>query len=736
MTYPISGERSTLRDRTGLVRGHLASRGPELLALSALAVAQPLLDLFGRNPEFFVASGSTRPEIMAFALLVAFAVPALALVTEVVVLVLFGPKVAAVVHGLWFGLLAFVFGLALASDLGQDSTATAVLIGLIAAVGLVLLRHRFAGVRLMLRYLGFAPLFFFALFLFTSATGELFWAGEAGAEADVRVGGDAPVVFVMFDELPLASLLREDGTINEARFPNFARLAAAGTWYRNATSVSAATVRSVPSALSGDLPEEGAIPTSSDYPQNLFTLLGEDYAMDVQETITDLCPGSICAPDGSAGFGRFVTHLRQALVDATVVYGHIVLPESWRSDLPTVDQSWEGFLETTGQGDLEEVSVDPGSLDAGALADEDRTEFFDRMRSQNRDAFAGFKGEALLRSIESATFAPRRLFFAHESFPHFDWERTPEGGVYRGRGGPPGTVDGRWQQEPFLVRQGLQRHLLQVGYADTVLGRLIDRLQDEGLWDDAIVVVAADHGIAFQAGSPTRQPTGQNFQEIYRVPLLVKVPGQTEGRTDDRNALLTDIVPTIVDLLDVEVDWEFDGQSLVGPPRTDPTKPVIYSGPDEVTGGFGEAVQTARRNAFLIPFEGPWPTVARVGPYAELVGRQVQDLRVIGPSALRWSVEEADTLADYAPGADLIPLVLHGSAVLDSEDPPTDGLVVLNGRVAGALELVPVTDGEDGALTFTVLIDHSQLRVGANSIQLLVPGADERLPSWRVAVPD
>ncbi len=734
MTHPASGGQSTVRYRAGLVRALLASRGPELLALSALAVAQPLLDLFGRNPEFFVASGSTRPEIVAFALVITFAVPALALATEVVVLLVAGPKAAAAVHVLWFALLGFVLGLAVAADFGQVGVARAVVVGLVVSGGLILLRHRFAGARLMLRYLGVAPFLFLALFLFTSATGDLFWAGEAGAEADVQVGGDAPVVFVMFDELPLASLLREDGTINATRFPNVARLAAAGTWYRNTTSVSASTVRSVPSTLAGDFPEEGAIPTSSDYPENLFTLLGQDYEMDVHETITDLCPSSICAPEASAGFGRFVTHLRQSLVDAGVVYGHVVLPPDWRTDLPTVDQSWEGFLETAEQGDLESISVDPGSLDPAELADEDRTEFFDRMRTQNRDAFAGFKGEALLRSIEGATFARRRLFFAHESFPHFDWERTPEGGVYHGDRGPPGTAGGRWQDDPFLVRQGLQRHLLQVGYADTVLGALIDRLEAAGLWDDALVVVAADHGIAFEPGSPTRQPTGRNVQEIYRVPLLVKAPGQTVGRTDDRNAMLIDVLPTIVDLLDIEVGWDFDGRSLVGPPRTDATKPVIYSGPTEVPGGFGEAVQTARRNAFLIPFDGPWPTLARVGPYAEFIGRPAEDLRVIGPSALRWSVEEAQTLADYAPGTDLIPLVLHGTATFDGTDPPSDGLIVLNGRVAGALELDPVADGDEGRLAFSVLIDHTKLRVGENAVQLLVPDPDERLSSWRVAL--
>ena len=217
------------------------------------------------------------------------------------------------------------------------------------------------------------------------------------------------------------------------------------------------------------------------------------------------------------------------------------------------------------------------------------------------------------------------------------------------------------------------------------------------------------------------------------MPLLVKAPGQTEGQTDDRNAMLIDVVPTIIDLLDIEVDWDLDGVSLVGPPRTDTNKPVIYSGPEEVSGQFGEAVQTAQRNVFLIPFEGPWPTVARVGPFAELVGRQVRDLRIAGPSALRWSLEESGTLADYTPGADLIPLVLHGTTTLAGDDAPADGLVVLNGTVAGALELT-AAEGEDGERTFTALIDHSLLRVGANSVQILFPESDGRLPSWRVAV--
>lgn len=725
MTDPA--ETRTPRERTRGIRPHLKARVPELLALGGLAVTQPLLDLFGANPEFFVASGSSRSEIVAFALLIGFGVPLLLALLESLVLLAAGPVAADRVHTGLLGLLAGLLGLAVAADVGVTATLGAVAVAALLALGVLLARRRWAGFRLALRYLGFAPFLFVGLFLLGSATGELLRQGEASVAEGVRVGSDAPVVMVMFDELPLSSLLRSDGTINEQRFPAFARLAETGTWYRNATSVSAGTTGSVPSTLAGRFPEDGQIPTSSDYPENLFTLLGAHYRMDVSETLTDLCPSSACAPERTGGLGAFVDHLRDAAADATVVYGHVVLPSSWREDLPAVDQSWEGFLDEADTGGFDPSSVSSLSSDESA-----RSEFFDQMREQNRDAFAGLKGDALLRAVESARFTPASLFFAHESFPHFLWERTPEGGVYDGDGGPPGVTDGRWREDPYLVRQGFQRHLLQVGYADTVLGQLINRLEATGVWDDALVVITADHGIGFRPGSPTRQPTERNVQEIYRVPLLVKAPGQVEGGPDDRNALLVDVLPTIVDLLDVEVDWSFDGISLVGPEREDDDKPVVYSGPGEVPGGYEEAVDLAQRNTLLLPVDGGWPSVARVGPDVELFGRRLRSLRVVGAAALTWSVEEADVLADYRPGLDPIPLVLHGEASSPLERLPRNALLVVNGRVAGALEL----RGEDtDDLAFTALIDHSRLRPGENSVQLVVPDRDERLPSWRVAAP-
>ena len=58
---------------------------------------------------------------------------------------------------------------------------------------------------------------------------------------------------IVFDEFPVASLLDGEGNIQAEHFPNFARLAADGTWFRNAVGVHQGTVKAVPTILSGVL---------------------------------------------------------------------------------------------------------------------------------------------------------------------------------------------------------------------------------------------------------------------------------------------------------------------------------------------------------------------------------------------------------------------------------------------------------------------------------------------------
>ena len=168
-----------------------------------------------------------------------------------------------------------------------------------------------------------------------SPAGALIGQADAAAIEDVEIGRPDDVVMVILDELPTASLLGADGTIAEERFPNFARLANSSVWYRNAVTDHSYTTEAVPAILSGQVTEDPPAPAGANYPENLFTLLGDRYRIDAREELTSLCPPDLCTPVDST--------FSQMLSDSWVVFRHQTLPSYWRSSLPPVDQGWGRF---------------------------------------------------------------------------------------------------------------------------------------------------------------------------------------------------------------------------------------------------------------------------------------------------------------------------------------------------------------------------------------------------------
>ena len=709
-----------------------------LLALSGLAVAQPLLDLFGKNPEFFVAAETSRAQIVAFGLAVAFGIPLVAVVVELVAHAI-GHRVGAVVHSILVGILGTALGATLVRQLDLASNVVVVVASLAVGVAIAVLERRTKAMRLGLRYLALAPVLFLALFLVTSGTSRLLWEEEAQAATGVSIDDPRPVVVVVFDELPLASLMDVRGEIDATRFPNFARLAEQSTWFRNATALSPNTPGSVPTIESGLEPADGALPTSVDYPRNLFTLLGGSYDLDVTETITQLCPSTVCARADVTGDQGFLRGLGRTLEDASVVYGHATLPPSLREDLPGVDQSWGGFLESATDGS----DIDGGGSGiTGSEAPVTTTTFpagiADFMTARNQAMAAELpRGTGELLRTMTERIGPEeesRLYFVHDGlFPHFNWRTTPDGRTYRGQGGPPGSVDGRWGDDEFLIRQGQQRHLLQVGYADTLLGGMIDRLDEQGIWDDAVVVVAADHGIAFTADHDKRTPSDETVDEIYRVPLFIRVPGEREGEVTDENALNTDVLPTLVDVLGVNTDWEFDGRSLFGeePPPDD--KPVFYgTGPSSVSSSLDGLYDVVERNAERFPRPG-WDGVVGVSGLGEFVGRPVDELDVTPMPAsvdadASFRLKHADRLRDVPAEGGPIPLVVEGSVDLEPGHEPAEvGLVTLNGTVAG---VAGDFEDVDGRWHFSALLDYRLFEEGDNEVGLLLVGSGGDDPTF------
>ena len=367
-------------------------------------------------------------------------------------------------------------------------------------------------------------------------------ATDDAEAAQIHVPSRTPVVLVVLDEFPISSLLTRGGEIDEIRYPSFARLARGSTWYRNATTVHQGTTAAVPAILTGRMPRKGALPLLSDHPDNLFTLLGASYVLHVHEETTHLCPQRLCP----RSTGSLVKRFDSLLADVGVAYLHSILPDSMAGSLPSIDDRWGRFVQ---QGRL---------LTARNQADLD-------------DVFGAYiyppddELERFLSTLSSSH--PGVLHFTHILLPHSPWKFLPSGREY----GFSDSIEGFdfhtdvWDDNAWLVQQGFQRHLLQVQYTDAIIGRLTERLEQSGLYDQALMVVVADHGVSFRPGGHRRGVDRENIEDIAGVPLFVKYPFQQRGVVDLRGARTIDIVPTISRVLGFRLPWKVDGRPLTAP---------------------------------------------------------------------------------------------------------------------------------------------------------------------------
>lgn len=93
----------------------------------------------------------------------------------------------------------------------------------------------------------------------------------------------------------------------------------------------------------------------------------------------------------------------------------------------------------------------------------------------------------------------------------------------------------------------------EVRHVDAELGRLFAALRQAGLWDDTLVVVAADHGESFGEEDVWFEHGRDASEATVRVPLVAKLPAASPRRfaaADARGeARLADIAPTLLDWL-------------------------------------------------------------------------------------------------------------------------------------------------------------------------------------------
>ncbi|WP_027184005.1 sulfatase family protein [Desulfovibrio inopinatus] len=114
--------------------------------------------------------------------------------------------------------------------------------------------------------------------------------------------------------------------------------------------------------------------------------------------------------------------------------------------------------------------------------------------------------------------------------------------------------------QPFIDKLEL-RYDEHLRFVDDVFGQFLDDVEHDGLLDDTVLMVSADHGESFERGF-LMHGGPYLYQELIHVPLIVKMPGQTEGKRVASAVSHVDLAPTLLDLLGVSTpDW-MEGRSF------------------------------------------------------------------------------------------------------------------------------------------------------------------------------
>jgi arylsulfatase A-like enzyme len=203
-------------------------------------------------------------------------------------------------------------------------------------------------------------------------------------------------------------------------------------------------------------------------------------------------------------------------------------------------------------------------------------DFIMQSYARNMAWWRGEEDRFVARSIQSACDwleenQDHDQFFLHiELFdPHEPWDAPRKYvDMYANHDyqGPPLTYPHYDYWQNFLTQEELD-HIRALYYAESTLvdhwfGVLLDRVEELGLTEDTAVIFVSDHGYLFGEHGLTGKslmPEMEDglfyyeavrmYDEIRRVPLLIRLPGQTQGQKLD--ALVqspVDLMPTVLDM--------------------------------------------------------------------------------------------------------------------------------------------------------------------------------------------
>ncbi len=114
------------------------------------------------------------------------------------------------------------------------------------------------------------------------------------------------------------------------------------------------------------------------------------------------------------------------------------------------------------------------------------------------------------------------------------------------------------------IRRAYHGYYAMCSGVDLAFGRLIDTLKERGLYDNTLIVFTSDHGDNLHSYGYTISKDHPEDTAV-RVPLLMRLPGQSRGRTSNLLVGALDLMPTLLGLLGIAAPETCGGRDLSRP---------------------------------------------------------------------------------------------------------------------------------------------------------------------------
>ncbi len=138
-----------------------------------------------------------------------------------------------------------------------------------------------------------------------------------------------------------------------------------------------------------------------------------------------------------------------------------------------------------------------------------------------------------------------------------------------------------WPRTPEIIRESLSDYYALISHMDARIGDIIETLKKDGLFDNTIIVYAADNGLAI--GSHGLLGKQDLYEHSTKVPMIISGPGVPKDKVSAALVYLYDLYPTLCSLCKLPAPTGIDGKNLV---------PVLTGKSD----GVRNALYTAYRN--------------------------------------------------------------------------------------------------------------------------------------------